>query len=75
MNGTMFSAVESYADKNFWQNHRYMGFDTMNGYGTYEIALCARMDLLTIDFNYTDTINFNDELHFYEYILCRTPNI
>ena len=68
MNGTMFSIVEDYADKIYWQQHRYIGFDTMNGYGTYEVAICANIDLTTIDFNYTDTINFADEAAFYSYI-------
>ena len=67
-NGTMFSVVEDYADENFWQQHRYIGFDTMNGYGIYEVALCARIDLTTEYFNYTNTINFADQDAFDSYI-------
>ena len=68
MNGTMFSIVEDYADKSYWEVHRYIGFDTMNGYGTYEVAICAGIDLTTVDFNYTDTIDFTDKDAFDGYI-------
>ena len=68
MNGTMFSILENYADKSYWQQHQYIGFDTMNGYGSYQIAICARVDLQAVDFNYTDSINFADAEQFDSYI-------
>ena len=68
LNKTMFSTVVYYADKNYWQQHRYIGFDTLNSFGSYEIALCARIDLLNTDFNYIDTVDFSDETHFNDYI-------
>ena len=68
LNKTMFSAVESYAQKAYWENHRYVGFDTMNGFGTYEVAVCARIDLANTDFYYTDTVNFSSEREFDSYI-------
>ncbi|MBR4036859.1 MAG: class B sortase [Oscillospiraceae bacterium] len=68
LNKTMFSAVESYARKAYWQEHPYVGFDTMNGFGTYEVAICARIDLTNTDFYYTDTVDFSSEQEFDDYI-------
>ena len=36
-NGTMFAEVEDYRKKSFGKEHRYIQFDTLEGYGTYEI--------------------------------------
>lgn len=68
LNKTMFSAVESYAKKDYWQQHPYVGFDTMNGFGTYEVAICARIDLQNTDFYYTDTVDFTTKRQFDDYI-------
>ena len=68
LNKTMFSAVESYANRKFWQEHRYVGFDTMNGFGTYEVAICARIDLRNTDFYYIDSVDFESKADFDEYI-------
>ena len=68
LDGTMFSVVEKYSKKSFWEEHPYIGFDTLNGYGTYEVAICARVDLTNIDFNYTDTVDFATEQEFDDYI-------
>ena len=68
MNGTMFGILENYFDQNYWQQHRYIGFDTMNGYGTYEVAICAKIDLKTTDFNYIELTDFESEEEFDSYI-------
>jgi len=68
LNKTMFSAVESYSNKKFWQEHRYLGFDTLNGFGTYEVAICARIDLRTTDFYYIETVDFSNKDVFNAYI-------
>ena len=36
-NGSMFSDLQKYSSKEFWQGHRYVQFDTMEGFGVYEI--------------------------------------
>lgn len=36
-NGTMFHDLIKYKDQKFWQNHRYVYFDTLTEYRTYEI--------------------------------------
>ena len=68
LDGSMFNTVEKYSKKSFCQEHPYIGFDTMNGYGTYEVAICARVDLTSTDFNYTDTVDFSTKEDFDSYI-------
>lgn len=67
-NGTMFSAVTQYTDKRYWENHRYIGFDTMNSFGTYEVAIHALIDLQTTNFNYIADVDFANKDHFDSYI-------
>ena len=67
-NGTMFSAVTQYSNKQYWENHRYIGFDTMNGFGTYEVAIHGLIDLKTTDFNYIADVDFTRKEHFDSYI-------
>jgi sortase B len=42
-NGTMFSPLENYKSKTFWQEHRYIRFDTLAGFGTYEIIAAFKV--------------------------------
>ena len=37
-NGTMFADLHKYEKKNFWEKHRYVNFDTLHEYRTYEIV-------------------------------------
>lgn len=36
-NGTMFGQLHSYKDKSFWESNKYVFFDTLTEYHTYEI--------------------------------------
>lgn len=36
-NGSMFSDLEKYRSKSFYEGHRYITFDTLEDFGTYEI--------------------------------------
>lgn len=36
-NGTMFADLHKYKDKTFWENNKYVHFDTLTEYHTYEI--------------------------------------
>jgi sortase B len=36
-NGTMFGDLHKYKDKSFWENNKYVFFDTLTEYHTYEI--------------------------------------
>jgi sortase B len=40
----------------------------MNGFGTYEVAICARIDLRNTDFCYIDTVDFDSKADFDDYI-------
>lgn len=68
MNGTMFSIIEDYMKQSYWQEHRYIGFDTMNGYGIYEVAICAKVDLQEDQFNYIESVDFASQEEFDFYI-------
>ncbi len=36
-NGSMFYDLTKYSDRSFYENHRFIRFDTMGGFGTYEV--------------------------------------
>ena len=67
-NGTMFSAVESYTNKSFWQEHPYVEFDTLNGYGIYEVICVFRIDVNNSEFYFNQYLDFADAAEFSEYI-------
>ena len=67
-NKTMFSAVESYADKNYWKEHKYIGFDTMNGFGTYEVVVSFRINTRDTNFYYSEITDFANADEFNSYI-------
>ncbi len=41
-NGSMFSDLEKYRSKSFYEGHRYITFDTLEDFGTYEIIAVFR---------------------------------
>lgn len=52
-NGTMFADLHLYKDKDFWEDHRYIHFDTLTEYHTYEIfAIFQTTANQTGSFNY-----------------------
>ena len=67
-NKTMFSAVESYADKEYWQEHRYIKFDTMDEYATYEVVCSFRIDVSKSDFYFNTYTTFYSESVFNEFM-------
>ncbi len=67
-NKTMFSAVESYADKEYWQEHRYIKFDTMDEYATYEVVCSFRIDVSNSDFYFNTYTTFYSESVFNEFM-------
>ena len=40
--GTMFGQLEKYKKKEFWEQNRYIYFDTLTQKGTYEIVACFK---------------------------------
>ncbi len=67
-NKTMFSAVESYADKDYWKEHKYIGFDTMDDFGVYEVVTSFRIDTANSNFYYTESTDFANADEFNNYI-------
>lgn len=41
-NGTMFSDLENYASREFYQSHKTIRFDTLSSFGTYEVIAVFR---------------------------------
>lgn len=69
LDGGMFSSLEKYKKKEFWENHKYVRFDTLaNGIGTYEIMAVVVTTAYQPDsfeyYNYVD----NNEAAFNEYV-------
>ena len=68
-NGTMFSDLEKYADESFFSEHRYIRFDTLSDYGTYEIFAVFRTVAYSEDgFKYYGFVNFDDAEDFNGYV-------
>ncbi|MBQ8604716.1 MAG: class B sortase [Oscillospiraceae bacterium] len=56
--GSMFSAVEDYMSRDFYNEHKYVKFDTMNGYGLYEVVFVFKIDVQNNDFRYYEVVDF-----------------
>ena len=68
-NGTMFSDLERYADESFLSEHRYIRFDTLRDYGTYEIFAVFRTVAYSEDgFRYYGFVNFDDAEDFNSFV-------
>lgn len=68
-NGTMFADLHKYEKKSFWEDHRYVNFDTLHEYRTYEIfAVFKTTADLTKGFSYHVYDTFATEKAFNEYV-------
>ncbi len=65
--GSMFDALLKYADEDFCKENPVIRFDTLSGYGEYEILAVFKVDVSTDPFFYT-TYTDMDEEQFDEYI-------
>jgi len=66
--GSMFSAVESYMKPGFFENHRYIKFDTLSGYGLYEVVCVFKIDISTTNFAFNEAVDFASEEEFNQFI-------
>ena len=66
-NGTMFADLEKYKDKTFWENHKQIQFDTLEGLGTYEVVAAFAFDTNHDQFMFNDYYNM-DEVEYWEFI-------
>lgn len=68
-NGTMFADLHKYEKKSFWEDHRYVNFDTLHEYRTYEIFSIFKTTAdLTKGFTYHIYDTFATEKAFNEYV-------
>lgn len=68
--GSMFSAVEDYMNRDFYENHRYVKFDTLESYGLYEVVCVFKIDVNRNDFAYYEAVDFESEEQFNNFISC-----
>lgn len=66
--GSMFSSVEDYMNQEFYENHRYVKFDTLAGYGLYEVICVFKIDVAENDFTYYESVDFATEKEFNSFI-------
>ena len=76
-NGTMFADLHKFEKKSFWEDHRYVNFDTLHEYRTYEIfAVFKTTADLTKGFSYHIYDTFATEKAFNEYVsTCKNLNL
>ncbi len=68
-NGTMFSDLEKYADESFFSEHRYIRFDTLSDYGTYEIiAVFRTVAYSDYGFKYYNFVDLEDAEDFNSFV-------
>ena len=68
-NGTMFADLHKFEKKSFWEKYRYVNFNTLNEYRTYEIfAVFKTTADLTKGFSYHIYDTFATEKAFNEYV-------
>lgn len=70
-NDKMFSQLEKFKDKSFWESHRHFSFDTLYEKQTYEIVAVFKTIVYTSDpnvFRYYEFIDAESSAEFDEYI-------
>lgn len=60
-NGSMFSDLVKYADQSFCQEHPVIRFDTLNGYGSYEVIAAFRYNTYHENFLYNEYYDMDEE--------------
>jgi len=67
--GQMFSELDKYKEKSFYERHKYVEFDTLKECGIYEIiAVFTTTVYDDLGFKYYEYIDFINETEFNEYI-------
>ena len=70
-NGKMFSSLIKYADKDYYEKHKYIRFDTIYEKGTYEVMYAFRSRIYNSDeitFKYYQFIDANSSEEFDSYM-------
>lgn len=66
-NGTMFSSLVNYADKAYFDEHPVIRFDTIYGFGEYQVIAAFSLDTNNETFRYNEFADGN-EAQFNEYV-------
>lgn len=67
--GSMFADLCYYKSRDFWQEHRFIHFDTMEEFGIYEIVAVFRTEVYCPDgFRYFDFVELDEPERFDAYI-------
>ncbi len=66
-NKTMFSALDGYKNQDFYEEHKIINFDTLSGFGEYEVIASFKIDVVNDPFHYISYLDM-DEARFNEYI-------
>lgn len=68
-NGTMFADLNKYKDKEFYESHKEVQFDTLTEEGTYKVVYAFVTEVNKKDsFKYYEKINWNSKNEFNEYV-------
>lgn len=68
-NGSMFADLCKYADEDFYRAHKTIRFDTLSGFGEYEVISAFKTAAYSEQgFKYYHFVNAEDETAFNEYI-------
>ena len=60
-NGTMFTDLVNYSDKEFWEGHQVINFDTMAEFSKYQVMYAFSFDTNNETFCYNDFTDMNEE--------------
>lgn len=60
-NGTMFTDLVNYSDKEFWECHQVINFDTMAEFSKYQVMYAFSFDTNNETFCYNDFTDMNEE--------------
>ena len=60
-NGTMFSDLCNYTDADFCKEHPSINFDTLSGFGEYQVVAVFKFDTNHEDFRYNEYTQMNEE--------------
>lgn len=69
--GAMFGHLAYYSDKSYWENHKYIKFDTIYAEQTYEVVAALYTRILYVEeegFRYYTFTKAADEAEFNEYV-------
>jgi len=66
--GSMFGSLGNYKKKSYWENHRYIQFDTLSERHTYEIVTVFQTTADDVGFAYHLFVDAADEAEYDEFI-------